>query len=173
MKGAANANRDRPQSDEPAFSLSNFHIADEDLPAFRDMKFEDINELHLDHPGANDPNIASGATTLRAWQRSFAKPARSPTSITPKRSKTFGGTSRAGLRSFISSVQPFYLDGKKDLGITNDRIPQLSEMNRRLKETTGFRLAPIEGSGRNACFPVVALVPRDAFDAVHSASFAA
>src|SRR5204863_9016227 len=40
---------------EPAFSVSNFKISDEDLPEFRDMKFEDINELHLDHPGANDP----------------------------------------------------------------------------------------------------------------------
>jgi phenylalanine-4-hydroxylase len=42
-------------------------------------------------------------------------------------------------------ASPFYLKAKKDLGITTERIPQLSEMNRRLKELTGFRLAPIEG----------------------------
>ncbi|HYJ92131.1 MAG TPA: hypothetical protein VEV84_12530, partial [Pyrinomonadaceae bacterium] len=34
---------------------------------------------------------------------------------------------------------------KKDLGISNKRIPQLTEMNRRLKELSNFRLAPIEG----------------------------
>src|SRR5690606_24580302 len=42
-------------------------------------------------------------------------------------------------------ASPFYLKAKRDLGITNERIPQLTEMNRRLKELTGFRLAPIEG----------------------------
>jgi monomeric phenylalanine-4-hydroxylase len=42
-------------------------------------------------------------------------------------------------------ASPFYLKAKKDLGISTERIPQLSEMNRRLKELTGFRLAPIEG----------------------------
>ena len=41
-------------TDEPAFDIENFEVRDEDLPEFRDMKFEDINELHLDHPGAND-----------------------------------------------------------------------------------------------------------------------
>ena len=39
----------------------------------------------------------------------------------------------------------FYLQAKKDLGISNERIPQLTEMNRRLKELSNFRLAPIEG----------------------------
>ncbi|MEQ1643259.1 MAG: phenylalanine 4-monooxygenase, partial [Pyrinomonadaceae bacterium] len=42
-------------------------------------------------------------------------------------------------------ASPFYLRAKKDLGIRTDQIPQLSEMNRRLNELTGFRLAPIEG----------------------------
>ena len=40
--------------DEPAVTLENFRLADEDLPEFRDMKFEDINQLDLDHPGASD-----------------------------------------------------------------------------------------------------------------------
>src|SRR3954466_13663518 len=41
-------------STETAFTVSNFEVRDEDLPEFRDLKFEDINELHLDHPGASD-----------------------------------------------------------------------------------------------------------------------
>jgi phenylalanine-4-hydroxylase len=39
----------------------------------------------------------------------------------------------------------FYLDAKSKLGISTERIPQLSEMNKRLKELCNFRLAPIEG----------------------------
>jgi phenylalanine-4-hydroxylase len=39
----------------------------------------------------------------------------------------------------------FYLDAKNDLGISNNRIPQISELNKRLHETSGFKLAPIEG----------------------------
>jgi phenylalanine-4-hydroxylase len=39
----------------------------------------------------------------------------------------------------------FYLEAKSKLGITTQRIPQLSEMNRRLKKLSNWRLAPIEG----------------------------
>ena len=41
-------------SPETEFAISNYTIAKEDLPDFKDMPFEDIEELHLDHPGAND-----------------------------------------------------------------------------------------------------------------------
>jgi phenylalanine-4-hydroxylase len=42
-------------------------------------------------------------------------------------------------------ASPFYLRAKRDLGISTERIPQLTEMNRRLRELTNFRLAPVEG----------------------------
>ena len=52
--------------------LENFRVSDEDLPEFCDLKFENINELHIDHPGANDAGyrerrdyIASCASTPR------------------------------------------------------------------------------------------------------------
>ncbi len=51
MKGAV---KPMPtETAEPVFTLNNFDVKDEDLPEFRDMKFEDINQLELDHPGAN------------------------------------------------------------------------------------------------------------------------
>src|SRR6478672_11143712 len=40
---------------EPVFIVDNTDIEDADLPEFKDMPFENINELQLDHPGANDP----------------------------------------------------------------------------------------------------------------------
>src|SRR3954454_6796280 len=54
MRGAAMLNETASTMTEPAFTVENIHVSDADLPAFRDMPFENINELHLDHPGAND-----------------------------------------------------------------------------------------------------------------------
>jgi len=39
---------------ETDFGVANYRVSDEDLPSFVDMPFEDINELHVDHPGASD-----------------------------------------------------------------------------------------------------------------------
>ena len=58
---------------EAEFTLDNIHITDADLPAFTDMPFEDIEELHLDHPGRTMKNTARDATTLRAFPRNSAK----------------------------------------------------------------------------------------------------
>ena len=132
--------------DTPAVTLSNFLIADEDLPAFRDMKFENINQLHLDHPGANDPAYRE----RRNYIASLAKKFRDTGVITDvDYTEEEQGVWRkvAGQLEELHQqrASQFYLDAKRDLGFSNDRIPQLTDMNRRLKELTGFRLAPIEG----------------------------
>ncbi len=132
--------------DTPAVTLSNFLIADEDLPAFRDMKFENINQLHLDHPGANDPAYRE----RRNYIASLAKKFRDTGEITDvDYTEEEQGVWRkvAGQLEELHQqrASQFYLDAKRDLGFSNDRIPQLTDMNRRLKELTGFRLAPIEG----------------------------
>jgi phenylalanine-4-hydroxylase len=131
---------------EADFTVANYKISDEDLPAFRDMPFEDIEELHLDHPGANDQAYRE----RRDHIASLAKKFRETGEITDvEYTEDEQGIWRhvagklEGLHEKYAS--PFYLRAKKDLGITNDRIPQLSAMSRRLTETTGFRLAPIEG----------------------------
>ena len=132
--------------DTPAVTLSNFRIADEDLPPFRDMKFENINQLHLDHPGANDPAYRE----RRNYIASLAKKFRDTGEITDvDYTEEEQGVWRTVAGQLEELHQPrasqFYLDAKRDLGFSNDRIPQLTDMNRRLKELTGFRLAPIEG----------------------------
>ena len=131
---------------EPAFSISNYEIRDEDLPAFHDMKFEEINQLHLDHPGAND----EAYRTRRDHIANLSKKFRETGTITDvDYSDEEQGVWRfvAGQLEEIQArrASAFYLQAKRDLGISNDRIPQLSEMNRRLKELSNFRLAPIEG----------------------------
>lgn len=131
---------------EPVITIENFEVKDDDLPAFRDMKFEDINELHLDHPGANDEEYR----TRRDHIASLAKKFRETGEITD----VDYTEEERGIWRFVATrleelherhASPFYLQAKKDLGITTTHIPQLSEMNRRLKQLTGFRLAPIEG----------------------------
>lgn len=131
---------------EPAFELSNYAVKDADLPAFRDMKFENINELHLDHPGANDEEYRK----RRDYIASLAKKFRETGEITDveydeREQKVWQYVAEELEELHERRASPFYLKAKKDLGITTKRIPQLTEMNRRLKELTGFRLAPIEG----------------------------
>ena len=131
---------------EPVFTLNNFDIKDEDLPEFRDMKFEDINQLDLDHPGASD----EAYRTRRDYIASLAKNFRETGIITDvEYTNEEQGVWRyvAGELEELQTTRAskFYLQAKRDLGISNDRIPQLTEMNRRLKELSGFRLAPIEG----------------------------
>jgi monomeric phenylalanine-4-hydroxylase len=131
---------------EPAFTISNYSVTDEDLPEFRDMKFENINELHIDHPGANDMEYRA----RRDYIASLAKNFRETGVITdveysPREQRVWRYVAEELEDLHQKYASPFYLRAKKDLGITNERIPQLSEMNRRLKQLTGFRLAPIEG----------------------------
>lgn len=131
---------------ETDFPLDNFHITDADLPTFRDMPFEDIEELDLDHPGANDPEYRK----RRDYIAGLAKKFRETGVITDV---DYNDEEQAIWRHVAERLEelhqrhasPFYLRAKRDLGISNDRIPQLTEMNRRLKELTNFRLAPIEG----------------------------
>lgn len=131
---------------EPAFTVDNFEVNDEDLPEFRDMAFEDINELKLDHPGAND----LAYRTRRDYIASLAKKFRETGKITDvdyteEEQNIWRIVAKRLEESHARRASRFYLQAKKDLGISNDRIPQLTEMNRRLKQLSNFRLAPIEG----------------------------
>ena len=131
---------------EPAFEIENIHVSDADLPEFRDMPFENINELHLDHPGANDIEYRKRRDYIARLSKQF----RETGVITDVE---YNDEEQAIWRHVAGKLEQgharrankFYLQAKKDLGISNDRIPQLTEMNRRLKELTNFRLAPIEG----------------------------
>jgi monomeric phenylalanine-4-hydroxylase len=131
---------------KPAFSVENIHVSESDLPAFTDMPFEDIEELHLDHPGASDQEYR----TRRDYIASLSKKFRETGVITDveynEQEQGIWRHVAARLEELHQKhASPFYLRAKRDLGISNDRIPQLSEMNRKLKELTNFRLAPVEG----------------------------
>jgi phenylalanine-4-hydroxylase len=146
MTGATMLTESATSPTEPAVTLENIHVSDADLPAFTDMPFEDIEELHLDHPGASD----AAYRERRDYIASLSKKFRETGVITDVE---YNEDEQEIWRHVATRLEelhqkhasPFYLRAKRDLGISNERIPQLSEMNRRLKELTNFRLAPIEG----------------------------
>ena len=111
----------------PAFSVENIHVSDSDLPAFTDMPFEDIEELHLDHPGASDQEYR----TRRDYIASLSKKFRETGVITDvdynEQEQGIWRHVAARLEELHQKhASPFYLKAKRDLGISNDRIPQLS-----------------------------------------------
>lgn len=131
---------------EPAFTISNYEVKDEDLPEFLDMKFEEINQLHLDHPGASDLKYR----TRRDFIASLSKKFRETGVITDVEYTEEEQNIWRIVATRLEELQArrassFYLEAKQKLGISTERIPQLSEMNRRLKALSNFRLAPIEG----------------------------
>ena len=127
-------------------TIENFRVSESDLPEFRDMKFENINELHLDHPGANDKEYRERRNHIADLTKQFRETGViNDVEYNTREQRVWRYVAEELEELQQKYASPFYLRAKKDLGITTDRIPQLSEMNRRLNELTGFRLAPIEG----------------------------
>ncbi|HBE82604.1 MAG TPA: phenylalanine 4-monooxygenase [Pyrinomonadaceae bacterium] len=148
MKGAAQMLTETatPPTNDADLAIENFQVSDADLPEFRDMKFENINELHLDHPGANDPEYRARRDVIAGYAKNFRETGEiTDVDYSPREQRVWRYVAEELEELQQKYASPFYLRAKKDLGIRTDRIPQLSEMNRRLKELTGFRLAPIEG----------------------------
>ena len=136
----------RAASAETELAIRNFTVAAEDLPSFEDMPFEDIEELHLDHPGANDSEYRKRRDHIASLAKKFRETGEiTDVDYTEEEQGIWRHVATKLEELHQKHASPFYLRAKKELGITNDRIPQLTEMSRRLTETTGFRLAPIEG----------------------------
>jgi phenylalanine-4-hydroxylase len=131
---------------DTATTIENFHVADADLPEFKDMKFENINELHIDHPGANDQEYRARRNHIASLAKNFRETGEiTDVDYSPREQRVWRYVAEELEELHERYASPFYLRAKKELGIRTDRIPQLTEMNRRLKELTNFRLAPIEG----------------------------
>jgi len=131
---------------KPLVKLDNFEVKDGDLPEFRDMKFEDINQLALDHPGASDEAYRERRDYIAGLAKTFRETGIiTDVEYTAEEQGVWRHVAEELEELQATRASKFYLQAKKDLAISNDRIPQLSEMNRRLKELSNFRLAPVEG----------------------------
>ena len=131
---------------EPFFSVENYDVSDEDLPAFRDLEFEIINHLDLDHPGASDEEYRTRRDHIASLAKNFREiGVITDVEYTDEEQKVWQIVATKLKEIQARRASRFYLDAKEKLGITTNRIPQLSEMNRRLKALSNWRLAPIEG----------------------------
>ena len=131
------------KSDEPAFIKKS-----EKMPEFVDMPFEDIEELPIDHPGAHDDEYRTRRDYIASLSKQFRLDPNHKiidVDYSPEEQRIWQIVATKLEEFHKKYASAFYLSANKMLGITNERIPQLSEMSRRLTELTGFRLAPIEG----------------------------
>jgi monomeric phenylalanine-4-hydroxylase len=122
--------------------------SDDSLPEFKDMQFEHINQLALDHPGASDEAYRTRRDYIASLSKRFREDPEHKiidVEYTPEEQKVWQIVATRLEELQAKRASSFYLEAKKKLGINTERIPQLSEMNRRLKELSNFRLAPIEG----------------------------
>ncbi len=113
-----------------------------------EFQTEEISQLPIDHPGANDPVYRK----RRDYIAQLAKEYRlSKTKVIPHVDYTEEET--AVWREAVTKLAELherraakvYLEAKEALGIRTNKIPQLAELSAKLKNITGFRLAPIEG----------------------------
>lgn len=119
-----------------------------DIPAFEDMPFEDIEELPLEHPGAHDAEYRARRDHIASLSKKFRLDPNHQiidVEYKPEEQKVWQIVYAKLDELHQKHASKDYLTAKKTLGITGERIPQLSEMSKRLTELTGFRLAPIEG----------------------------
>jgi len=119
-----------------------------DMPEFEDMQFEKINQLALDHPGASDEKYRTRRDYIASLSKHFREDSEHKivdVDYTPEEQRIWQIVATNLEKVQERRASKIYLEAKKKLGIRNERIPQLSEMSKRLGELSGFRLAPIEG----------------------------
>ncbi len=131
---------------EVGFEFTNARVATEDLPAFEDMEFEHLEQMQLDHPGASDEEYRRRRDYIASLGKKFRRTGLiTDVDYTEEEQNVWRFVAEQLEEIHARRASEFYLEAKRKLRISNDRIPQLTEMNRRLGELTGFRLAPIEG----------------------------
>lgn len=115
-------------------------------PAFTDLEFERLDQMELDHPGANDPEYRARRDYIASLAKDFRTSGKlTDVTYTARELRVWRYVAEELEELQQTLASSFYLEAKKNLGITSEHIPQISEMNRKLGELSGFRLAPIEG----------------------------
>jgi monomeric phenylalanine-4-hydroxylase len=114
----------------------------------KDLAFEEISMLPIDHPGAQDADYRSRRDFIAGLARQYRE---DHEHVIPNVDYSVEETAIwTHVYDQLEETQQrracsLYLESKRKLGISRDRIPQLRELDRRLRELSNFRLAPIEG----------------------------
>jgi phenylalanine-4-hydroxylase len=115
-------------------------------PVSRDVDGDVTVHLAENHPGAVDPDYRARrnalATLAIEWQPGTPPPVAPYTEAEQEVWRIVCGELH-GLHERLASS--LYLEGKQRLGLPEDRIPQLVEVNELLAPLTGFRYVPAAG----------------------------
>ncbi|MFN7946016.1 MAG: phenylalanine 4-monooxygenase [Blastocatellia bacterium] len=131
-------------------TTQNATITANDLNAVltEDVGFEEISMLPIDHPGAQDPDYRARRNYIAALARQYRE---DPQHIIP--TVDYTKEEKEVWRHVCCQLEKvqarracsFYLEAKKQLGISCLQIPQLCDLNAKLQKLNNFRVAPIEG----------------------------
>jgi phenylalanine-4-hydroxylase len=113
-----------------------------------DLGFEEISSLPIDHPGAHDQEYRARRNFIARLARQYRE---DPRHIIPD--VDYSPRETAIWRQVYDQLEEaqnrracsLYLESKRKLGISREEIPQLRSLDNRLKSTSNFHLAPIEG----------------------------
>ena len=113
------------------------------------LQAADISFLDLDHPGANDASYRHRRNEIAKAAMDFHT-RRSVADIpiieyTQEENETWN-TITSRLKPLHSQhVSALHLRAQQTLNLFTDHIPQLKDLSEKLRATTGFQLAPIQG----------------------------
>src|SRR5262249_44071845 len=113
-----------------------------------DVGFEEINLLPIDHPGAHDPEYRARRNMIAQLAKQYRE---DPKHIIPNVNYTAEETAVwQYVYDQLEQVHShracsLYLDAKAKLGISRNVIPQLGDLDRKMRATSNFGMAPIEG----------------------------
>jgi phenylalanine-4-hydroxylase len=107
----------------------------------------DVLELEPVHPGINDAGYVARRHELFALCRRYRLGNLGPPIIdyTAEEERIWREVSPKLDELHVRHASRIYLDAKRELGISADRIPQLRDLSGRLQARTGMHLVPAEG----------------------------
>ncbi len=107
---------------------------------------ENISILDLEHPGANDAAYIARRNEIAKAAIRFRQTGKLPrVNYTDLEHKTWQQICQKLAPIHKEKACKIYLEGRKKLDISEDYIPEFTDLNAHLAELTGFRLLPIEG----------------------------
>src|SRR5215475_13034920 len=113
-----------------------------------DLRFEEISMLPIDHPGAHDPEYRERRNFIARLAKQYREDPQHvipDVDYTPQETDIWRHVYDQLEETHRRRASSLYLESKRKLGISRDQIPQLRGLDTRLKETSNFHVAPIEG----------------------------
>ncbi|MBO0857758.1 MAG: phenylalanine 4-monooxygenase [Chloracidobacterium sp.] len=113
-----------------------------------DLGFEEISALPIDHPGAHDQEYRARRNFIARLARDYREDPRHAipeVDYTPQETSIWRYVYDQLEETQKRRACSLYLESKRRLGISRNRIPQLRALDMRLKSISNYHLAPIEG----------------------------